>query len=390
MKISNLIRAGVALVTISFTAVACGTSNEKATNTSDASNNQASTCEAPIASIALQFPQTGGVANFGAPMLKGAQLAVDQFNSENPTSCVSLKTFDTQGDSSKAPAVALAIVDDATILGVVGPGTSDEALAALPLYDEAGLSTITGSATDATIQNLGFKVFHRVLASEATQGPAISRYILSALAPKSIGIVDDDSDYGKDLAAAVTSGIDKNMTATYSIDSATSDFAAAVVKMKDANADVIFFGGYVSAAVKFSTELRKADSKATLVFGDRVKDQAGYADVAGTAGEDALIACPCRDGNPDFIAAWQKAYKEVPGTYGAEYYDAANVFLRVIKAGAKDRAAVQAAVNAYDAAGITKQIKFAANGEATQASTVYMYKVIGGKITYLADTNLGN
>ena len=44
-----------------------------------------------------------------------------------------------------------------------------------------------------------------------------------------------------------------------------------------------------------------------------------------------------------------------------------------------------AAVKAYDAAGITKQIKFTANGEATEASTIYMYKVTDGKITYVAD-----
>ena len=56
-----------------------------------------------------------------------------------------------------------------------------------------------------------------------------------------------------------------------------------------------------------------------------------------------------------------------------------------MKAGAADRAAVLAAVKAFDAAGITKQIKFQENGEATEASTIYMYKVEGGKITYVAD-----
>jgi len=59
--------------------------------------------------------------------------------------------------------------------------------------------------------------------------------------------------------------------------------------------------------------------------------------------------------------------------------------LNIIKAGATDRAAVLAAVKAYDAPGITKQIKFTANGEATEASTIYMYKVTDGKITYVAD-----
>ena len=385
MKKSNLLRAGAVLVSLSFVAVACGGSDDAASDTTAAADTPAATCEAPVASIALQFPETGEAANLGAPMLKGSQLAVDEFNAANPDACVTLKTFDTQGDPAKAPAVAQSVIDDATILGLVGPGFSGESLAALPLYDEAGLATITGSATNATIQDQGFKVFHRILANDAAQGPAVAKYIVGNLAPKSIGIVDDASDYGKGLADAVKKEAGATVKVSDSIDPKAADFSAAVSKMKDANPDVIFFGGYYGEAVKLSTQLRDAGVKATLVFGDGVKDQAGYADAAGPAAEGALIACPCKDGSPEFIAAWQKAYKEVPGTYGAEYYDAANVLLNVIKGGAKDRAAVQAAVNAYDAAGITKQIKFAANGEATEASTIYMYKVESGKITYVAD-----
>jgi branched-chain amino acid transport system substrate-binding protein len=384
MKKSNLLRAGAVLVSLSFVGVACGGSDDAASDTTVAASTEV-TCDAPVASIALQFPETGDAANLGAPMLQGAQLAVDQFNAANPDACVTLKTFDTQGDPAKAPAVAQAVVSDATILGLVGPGFSGESKAALPLYDEAGLATITGSATNAELQNAGFKVFHRILANDAVQGPAIAKYISETLKPASVGIVDDASDYGKGLADAVKAAAGATVKATDSIDPKAADFSAAVSKMKDANPEVIFFGGYYGEAVKLSTQLRDAGVTSTLVFGDGVKDQAGYADAAGPAAEGALIACPCKDGDEAFVAAWTAKYNAVPGTYGAEYYDAANVFLNVIKGGAKDRAAVQAAVNAYDAAGITKQIKFTENGEATEAATIYMYKVTGGKITYVAD-----
>ena len=384
MKKSNLLRASAVLVSLSFVGVACGGSDDAATDTTVPTKTEV-TCDAPVASIALQFPETGEAANLGAPMLKGAQLAVDEFNQDNPDACVTLKTFDSQGDPAKAPAVAQAVVSDATILGLVGPGFSGESKAALPLYDEAGLATITGSATNAELQNAGFKVFHRILANDAVQGPAVANYILGALNPKSVGIIDDASDYGKGLADAVKTAAGDTVKASDSIDPKAADFSAAVSKMKDANPDVIFYGGYYAEAVKISTQLRDAGVKATLVFGDGVKDQAGYADAAGPAAEGALIACPCKDGNETFLASWNAKYNEVPGTYGAEYYDAANVFLNIIKGGAKDRAAVQAAVKAYDGAGITKQIKFTENGEATEASTIYMYKVTGGKITYVAD-----
>ena len=384
MKKSNLLRAGAVLVSLSFVGVACGSSDDSASDTTAPASTEV-TCDSPVASVALQFPETGDAANLGAPMLKGAQLAIDEYNAANADACVTLKTFDTQGDPAKAPAVAQAVIGDATILGLVGPGFSGESLAALPLYDEAGLATITGSATNATIQDQGFKIFHRILANDAVQGPAIAKYISETLKPASVGIVDDASDYGKGLADTVKTAAGKTVVASDSIDPKAADFSAAVSKMKDANPEVIFFGGYYGEAVKLSTQLRDAGVTATLVFGDGVKDQAGYADAAGPAAEGALIACPCKDGSADFISAWNAKYGEVPGTYGAEYYDATNVMLNIIKAGAADRAAVLAAVKAYDAAGITKQIKFEANGEATEASTIYMYKVEGGKITYVAD-----
>ena len=175
------------------------------------------------------------------------------------------------------------------------------------------------------------------------------------------------------------------MKASESIDPKADKYSAAVSKMKATNPDVIFFGGYYAEAVKLSKQLRDAGVQAKLVFGDGVKDQVGFADAAGKAAEGALISCPCKDGDTTFIAAWKKKYDEAPGTFGAEYYDATNVFLKVIKAGAKSRTAVLAAVNAYDGLGITKQIKFAKNGEAIEAATIYIYEVKGGKITYLAD-----
>ena len=396
MKKSNLLRTGAVLVSLSFIGVACGGSDNAASDTKEASDTTDAPgttvakkvefkCEKPVAAIALQFAETGDAANLGAPMLKGTQLAVETFNQINPDICVDLKTFDTQGDPAKAPAVAQAIVADATILGLVGPGFSGESKAALPLFNEAGLATITGSATNAELQNGGFKVFHRILANDALQGPSIAYYMQGALKPTSVGVIDDASDYGKGLADEVKKILGETVKATDSIDPKAADFSAVVSKMKDANPDAIFFGGYYAEAVKLSKQLRDAGVKAKLVFGDGVKDQAGYADAAGPAAEGALIACPCKDGTKDFLASWKKKYDEVPGTYGAEYYDAANVFLNVIKGGAKNRAAVLAGVKAYDNLGITKEIKFTKNGEATEAATIYMYEVKSGKITYVAD-----
>jgi len=378
MKKTKMFRASALVIGLSLVGVACGGSDESADTT------PAGGGECKVA-LGLQFPETGDAANLGAPMLKGAQLAIDAYNAENADNCVTLKKFDTQGDPAKAPAVAQAAIDDASVLGIMGPGFSGESKAALPLYDAAGLAAVTGSATNAELQNNGWKVWFRVLANDAVQGPGIAKYVAETLKPASIGIIDDASEYGKGLADNVKAAMTSATVTTETIDPKAADFSAAVSKMKDANPEVIFFGGYYAEAAKLSTQLRDGGVTATLVFGDGVKDQAGYADAAGPAAEGAIIGCPCKDGGEEFSAAWNTKYNEAPGTYGAEYYDIAKLYLSIIAGGAKDRAAVLEGVKAADYAGVTKQIKFQENGEATESGAIYLYKVVDGTITFETD-----
>lgn len=376
MKKTKMFRASALVIGLSLVGVACGGSDSASEETTPAASGECAV------SLGLQFPETGDAAGLGAPMLKGVELALEEYNAENADNCVSLKKFDTQGDPAKAPAVAQAAIDDASVIGIMGPGFSGESKAALPLYDAAGLAAVTGSATNAELQNNGWKVWFRVLANDAVQGPAIAKYIAETLKPASIGIIDDASEYGKGLADNVKAAMTSATVTTETIDPKAADFSAAVSKMKDANPEVIFFGGYYAEAAKLSTQLRDGGVTATLVFGDGVKDQAGYADAAGPAAEGAIIGCPCKDGGEEFSAAWNTKYNEAPGTYGAEYYDIAKLYLSIIAGGAKDRAAVLEAVKAADYAGVTKQIKFQENGEATEAGAIYLYKVVDGKITF--------
>ena len=366
----GVLRASALLLGLSLVGVACGGS----------SDSKSYDCSG----LGLQFPQTGDAANLGAPMLKGAQLAIDEYNAANPDATVELKTFDTQGDPAKAPAVAQAAID-AKVCGILGPGFSGESNAALPLYNEAGVAAVTGSATNAELQNNNWTSWFRILANDGVQGPAIAKYIAETLKPTTIGIIDDGSDYGKGLAGNVADAVSGATVVTDTIDPKAADFAAAVTKMKNANPDVIFYGGYYGEAAKLSTQLRDAGVKSQLVFGDGVKDQAGYVDAAGPAAEGAIIGCPCKDGSADFVAAWKAKYNEAPGTYGAEYYDIANLFLSVLKGGAKTNTAVLDGIKAADFAGVTKQIKFTDNGEATNASAIYLYKVKDGQITFLSE-----
>ena len=123
---------------------------------------------------------------------------------------------------------------------------------------------------------------------------------------------------------------------------------------------------------------------ATLVFGDGVKDN-GFIEAAGPAADGSIITCTCADGasNAEFAAAYTAKFPgETPQTYGAEAYDAAKAFLAAIAAGKTDRAGVLEFLGTYDAAGVTKQIKWDETGEVA-GNAVYAYKVEAGAIAVI-------
>ena len=326
---------------------------------------------------------TGDAANLGINIRDGAKLAVDQYNTRNPNCKVDLKGFDSEGSPDKAPAVALQAINDKTVVGIIGPAFSGESEATGEAFSEAGLTTISASATNPKLTTLGWKTFHRVLGNDASQGPAAGLYIKNILKDTKVFVIDDASAYGKGLADEVktTAG---SAAGTDTVQQKQTDFSATVTKVKSSGADAVFYGGYYQEAGLLVKQLREAGVKAHFVAGDGVKDD-GFIKAAGSAAaEGAILTCPCNP--PDkvqgtFFADYKAATGRDPGTYSAEAFDAANVFLAAISAGKTSRKDILDFVGTYDAKGITKQIKFDSTGEiAKENIVVWAYIVKNGKI----------
>jgi branched-chain amino acid transport system substrate-binding protein len=223
-------------------------------------------------------------------------------------------------------------------------------------------------------------MFHRILANDDKQAPGVVTLIKNTVKGTKVGVIDDASEYGKGLADAVRSGLGASAVATAQIDPKAADFSAAVQAMKAGNVDTIFYGGYYAEAAKLVKQIRDAGLKATFVSGDGSLDK-GFVDNAGASADGAYLTATGApaDVNAEFQAAFNKAYGTDPALYSPEAYDCASVFLAGIAAGKVTRADLAAFVSAYDAPGITKQIKFDATGEPV-GNAVYYTVVTGGKL----------
>ena len=358
---------------------ACGTTDDGG-ETGSSSNGGGGGEAACDLKLAFFGPETGPAAGLGKPIIQGAQLAVDQYN-EDADCEVELTKFDSQGSPDAAPALATEVAGDESIIGVVGPAFSGESAAAGPIFAEAGVPTVSPSATNPALSENGWDTFHRALGNDATQGPAAARYIKDTMQAEKTFVIDDASEYGAGLAGIVEEDLADGVAGTDTIQVGDTDFSATVSKVVDSKADAVFFGGYYAEATILIGQLRDGGFDGTFVVADGVKDPA-FLD-AGDAAEGSIITCPCIPDTDPAVAEFAKSYEdefgEAPGTYAAEAYDAATIFLDGIGEGISDRKGMLDYVNNYDEAGITKQLKFDESGEPADVH-VYAYKVEGGEI----------
>ncbi|MDQ1647612.1 MAG: branched-chain amino acid transport system substrate-binding protein, partial [Cryptosporangiaceae bacterium] len=172
MRLQHLARVTAAAAVIAFAAAGC---NSPSSNTASSSGSK---CDLQIGFFGAL---TGDAANLGKIIHNGMQLAVDQYNAKNAKCKVAIKDYDSQGAPEQAPALAQKAVTDKNVIGIVGPAFSGESKAADPTFDKAGLPIITPSATNPKLADNGWKIFHRILGNDNTQGPAAAKYIKDVL-----------------------------------------------------------------------------------------------------------------------------------------------------------------------------------------------------------------
>ena len=101
--------------------------------------------------IAFLGATTGDAGALGQNMVGGIKLALGDYNKAHADCTVGLKVFDSQGDPDQGDPLATQIVNDDSIIGLVGPGFSGESLATGKTFFDAGLPSISPSATNVTI-----------------------------------------------------------------------------------------------------------------------------------------------------------------------------------------------------------------------------------------------
>jgi len=325
----------------------------------------ASNAAAKTITLAFQGPLTGEEATVGQDELAGMRYAIKAWSAKKENKGkykIRVVLADDQGDPAQAAKVAPGIASNTKIIGLVGAAYSGATIASLPFYKQRNLPMISPSATRVSITdpaagNIGFPVFHRVVARDDLQGPALFKLATKGVSSPKAFIVDDQSAYGVGLVDYMKPTIPAGQGVGFdSVSDKTTDWSATIAKIKSANANVVIYTGYFPQAAPFFKQLRDSGYTGILAGGDGVLSPAfptlapasvlnGVRITAGTV--------PLKDIDPKLEADFVKRMGKPSGVYAELAIDATNVFLSCVAKGVSTRDAMLKCVKSFNGKSVT-------------------------------------
>jgi branched-chain amino acid transport system substrate-binding protein len=376
-----------ALALTALVAAGCGSSSSSSTSkaasggtsSTTAAASSSSGSKACTASIAIEGPFTGPVAQVGLEQLHFAQLAVANDNAANHTN-VTLAQDDTQLTPSIAVSKTQSIAGSNAV-AVVGPAGSQEVEAVGPIFGKDGIAFVSGSATLPALATSGKNpTFFRVVPDDDVQGPQDANYIVNHLHPKAVLIIDDDEAYSQGLVNVMIPVLKKaGISVDHQTINGTDTGATLAAALKSLVTSHLTADDGVTAlpwqtatsAQQFGLDA-KAAGKTTILFGTDGDNSPSQFNIPGSY-VSAFGPDIAGSTKPLDVAIVKGVAKYGPyGAFGLPTYEAADVVMKAIASVCKSgqtpsRSNVLAAIKKTnvpaDANPLGIPVAFASNGD---------------------------
>jgi ABC-type branched-subunit amino acid transport system substrate-binding protein len=349
--------------------------------------------------IGVAVALSGKNQSDGEAMLRALELYASDLNAAggiNGTP-IELVVKDDQNNKTVAPAIAKELVNDSSILAVIGHQFSSTSLSVTELYDQAGVVHVTPSATNPRVTRSSPWVFSMNFEDD-TGGESLAVHLAVAEGAKSVVLVHSDDAYpmglvtsfgGKAERLGIT--IERDVTFSAEGDVPADLLAAADIQADAKQADAIMIFANTADGAVLVKQLRKLGID-TPVFGADSFLKASFitaldgdtADVHATGG---FLYEMGTEESRKFVAKHREEYDARPSILGAYCYDALDLLRRAIGEKGADRQAIRDYLakidNADDAVrGASGLLYFDENGATQRQIVVSMIQGDGFLPTY--------
>ena len=386
----NDMKLGITLIAAAVALAGCGEQKPAAKAEARPAAAAPSVLEVKIGHVG---PLTGGIAHLGKDNENGARLAVEEANAartriDGKEVKFTFLAEDDQADPKTGTTVAQKLVD-AKVAGVVGHLNSGTSIPASPIYAQAGIPVISGSATNPKLTEQGFKSQFRVVGRDDQQGPAIASYLATTKKPKLVAVIDDATAYGEGIANEVEKTLKaasiKVLPREKGTDK-TTDWKAVLTKLRGRRPDAVFYGGMDATGGPLLKQGRELGIKAVFSFGDGACTDE-MTKLAGPAAEGLLCSqagIPPQAADKRFLEAYKKRFNVDPILYAPFTYDAAKLLIAAMqKANSADPKRYLPELQKIDFTGATGKIAFDGKGDRKDAEMT-IFTMQGGKLGPIA------
>jgi len=325
----------------------------------------------------------------------GVKLAVKEINAAGGIlgRQIEYTAADTQTNPGVAKALAQKAVDDGAYV-VMGPVFSGSIVVSMAETKRAEIPNFTGGEAAAITQQ-GNPYIFRTSFTQATAMPKVARYLKEALNAKTVAMIWVNNDFGKggrDVFVKAIEPLGIKVVADISTDPGQLDFSGAVLKAKQANADVLFAYSNEEESARLLRELRKQGYDKPIV-GETVLTSQKVIELAGDAANGAIAHVGLTADAPmptvkSFADKFQQEYKYKPDHNGLKGYSAMYVVKAVTekigkvdpKLFAKTMHGIKLSAKEYP--GVLMDVSFDQNGDLDRES--FMTKAVNGKQQVIA------
>ncbi|MGQ5262040.1 ABC transporter substrate-binding protein [Micromonospora sp. ZYX-F-536] len=289
--------------------------------------------------IAIANAQSGQLSSLGAWELKGAKLAIDEWNKNGGVNGrqIEVGVFDSQGDPTVGTNLARKIASEGYV-AMLGTAESAVTIAMAPILRQAEIPNITSGQSPGLV---GVKSPFLFLngPTSVTYDESLAKHIVDSKGIKSFALITNNGSYGKGEHDSFTKALGSRgvkPVADQVVTTDQKDFSAALTNIRQRNPQVIFLGAEEVQSGLIVKQARDLGIRATFA-GAAPQGTPVFIDTAGaTNAEGTIVSTPylsneVNDASRTFAAAYLAAYGEAAEMHGAKAYDGAQILLTALK-----------------------------------------------------------
>lgn len=321
--------------------------------------------------IGINYELSGEVATYGQASVDGITMAFDEINEAGGINGMQIvpEVVDNKSDSAEATSLATRLMTQEGVVACLGPATSGNYMATIPVAMANKIPIISASATldkGITLDDSGnvYDYVFRLCYNDSFQGVTMANFAFNNLNAQNVVIYKDkSSDYGEGLAASFREAFEAaggTIVAEEGYVKNDKDFNAVLTRIQGKEFDAIFIPGYYSEAGLIIKQARALGITAPILGADGF-DSPVLLELAGTEALTNVYFSnhySSLDQDPmvqDFITAFKEKTGEEPNAFHALGYDLGKFIAdAVARAGSTDPEAVKDALAATESfSGVT-------------------------------------